>query len=314
MKNLTEEIKAKALELGFSKVGVAMVGILGSESVHLKEWLRRGYHASMQWMEESAEKRLDPALVLPDAKSVISLAVNYYTDYSHPEDTTAGKISRYAWGDDYHLSVPKRIEKLFHSIKTMAPGAECRYYVDTGPVMEKYWAEQTGIGWRGKHTNVISKEYGSWIFLGEIFTTLELEPDSPSEDMCGTCTACLDACPTKAIVEPYLVDSNLCISYLTIEHRGEINPELQSRFEGWLYGCDICQDVCPWNRFRKNSSWDEFQPRNGNSTLDLEEVLVMKQNNFSERFKNSPVKRTKLTGLQRNATILKQSERTTPKE
>ncbi|MDE3059283.1 MAG: tRNA epoxyqueuosine(34) reductase QueG, partial [Bacteroidota bacterium] len=249
METLTQKIKAKAYELGFSKVGIARADALREDAVHLQEWLHRGYHASMQWMAKNIEKRCDPRAIIPDAKSVVSVAVNYFADVQHSPAGNEGKVSRYAWGDDYHIHVTKRIQNLFECIKQMAPDSDGRYYVDTGPVMDKYWAEKSGVGWRGKHTNVITKEFGSWVFLGEIITTLELEYDTPMEDFCGTCTACIESCPTGAIVEPYIVDSNRCISYLTIEHRGEIDDSLKPHFEGWVYGCDICQDVCPWNRF-----------------------------------------------------------------
>ncbi len=305
MMTLTEQIKAKALEVGFSKVGIAKAEPLSKDGVHLREWLHRGYNASMDWMEEKTEKRVDPREIVPGARSVISVAANYYTDAQHQPKDGDGKISRYAWGDDYHILVTARIQRLYECIKLLAPESEGRYYVDTGPVMDKAWAERAGIGWRGKHTNLITKEFGSWVFLGEIISTLDLAYDTPMEDFCGSCTACLDACPTKAIVEPYVVDSNKCISYLTIEHRGEIDPALAPMFEGWVYGCDICQDVCPWNKYQRQTEDKEFLPRQGNVTPSLDGLISLTQAEFSERFKKSPVKRTKRAGLARNAKVVK---------
>ncbi len=301
---LTEQIKSKALELGFTKVGIAKAEALTIEAERLKEWLHRNYHASMQWMEKNLEKRIDPREILPGAQSIICVAVNYYTPVQHSQQFDEGKISRYAWGDDYHIHVTQRIKMLFDSIKQLVPEVEGRYYVDTGPVMDKVWAARAGLGWQGKHTNLITKEYGSWVFLGEIITTLKLDYDVPIEDFCGTCTACIDACPTDAIREPYVVDSNRCISYLTIEHRGEIAESLGKDFNQWIYGCDICQDVCPWNRFQQATEHQEFAPREFNAAPTLEELANISQEEFSKRFKNSPIKRTKREGIIRNASIV----------
>lgn len=305
---LTEQIKSKALELGFSKVGIAKAELLTEDGERLREWLHRGYHASMNWMEDDLEKRIDPKAIVPGARSIISVAVNYYTDVQHHPVNDEGKISRYAWGDDYHIHVTARIHTLFDCIKQMAPGSDGRYYVDTGPVMDKAWAERAGIGWRGKHTNLITKEYGSWVFLGEIISTLELEYDAPMEDFCGSCTACLDACPTKAIVEPYVVDSDKCISYLTIEHRGEIDESLAPFFDQWVYGCDICQDVCPWNKFQQPTDDKEFFPRDGNVSPSLDGLRLLTQEEFSKRFRRSPVKRAKHKGMIRNAKFVQRED------
>ena len=245
---LTETIKQRAYDLGFCKVGIARADRLSQESGRLNDWLRRGYHGTMRWMESKLEKRADPRNILPGAKSVLSVALNYYTDARHADDASIGKVSRYAWGDDYHDVLTQLLDKLLEQIRTIEPSAVGIAYVDTGPVMDKVWAQRAGIGWEGKHTNVITQEYGSWVFLGEIILNLELAYDEPATDHCGSCTLCIEACPTQAIVEPYVLDSNRCISYLTIEHRGEIPPEFSAQFEGWIYGCDICQDVCPWNR------------------------------------------------------------------
>ncbi|HTR80807.1 MAG TPA: tRNA epoxyqueuosine(34) reductase QueG [Bacteroidota bacterium] len=304
MATLTQQIKEKALEIGFSKVGIAKIEPIETDAGRLKEWLSRGYQASMRWMEENSDKRADPRKIVPGARSVISVAANYYTAVQHHPENGEGKISRYAWGDDYHILITSRIQKLFQCIKQMAPESEGRYYVDTGPVMDKVWAERAGLGWRGKHTNLITKDFGSWVFLGEIITTLPLEYDTPVEDACGTCTACLDACPTQAIVEPYVLDSNKCISYLTIEHRGPIDASLAQQFDGWVYGCDICQDVCPWNKFQQVTHDPEFSPRDGNVTPSLDGLISLTQEEFSKKFSKSPIKRTKREGLVRNAELL----------
>jgi epoxyqueuosine reductase len=304
MMTLTEQIKSAAINLGFHKVGIANADLLAEESIRLDEWLKRGYHGSMQWMAKNSEKRTDPRLIVPGARSVISLAVNYYTPTSHSPAPDEGKVSRYAWGDDYHIHVTKRIQLLFECIKQLCPESEGRLYVDTGPVMEKVWAARAGLGWQGKHTNLITKEYGSWVFLGEIITTAELKADVPMADFCGTCTACIDACPTDAIHEPYVVDSQRCISYLTIEHRGEIARSLGEKFDQWIYGCDICQDVCPWNRFQQNTDHPEYTARPHNIHPNLGELKAISQEEFSKRFKDSPIKRTKREGIIRNAEVV----------
>jgi epoxyqueuosine reductase len=217
------------------------------------------------------------------------------------------KISRYAWGDDYHEVIWAKLEKLLARIKEIAPDAEGRYYCDTGPVMEKAVAERAGVGWIGKHTNVITREIGSWVFLSEIILSLDLVPDAPAEDMCGTCTKCIEACPTDAITEPYKLDATKCISYLTIELKpeNEIPAALAKNMESWLYGCDICQDVCPWNSFSEPTPIREFAPRTENISLTRENIKEMEQEEFSNRFRRSPVKRTKLAGLKRNVRALK---------
>jgi epoxyqueuosine reductase len=301
---LTNTIKASALALGFSKVGIARAEALTVEGKHLAEWLRRGYHGTMGWMEKDPERRADPRAIVNEARSVISVAMNYHTAGVHSEDRTAGKISRYAWGDDYHFLLTGRLESLVGSIKQVSPDAVTRLYVDTGPVMDKAWAVRAGIGWLGKHTNVITKEYGSWVFLGEIITDLELVFDEPMADFCGSCRACIDACPTDAIVEPYVLDSNRCISYLTIEHKGEIPEALAPQFQNWVYGCDICQDVCPWNSFQQPTAEEAFQPRSHNLAPKLDELSELTKEEFTERFRRSPIKRTKRDGLARNANAI----------
>ena len=306
---LTRMIKANAERLGFAEVGIARADELTEEGSKLREWLARGYHGTMSWMERSFEKRVDPRAIVPGAKSVISLAMNYYVDVQHSDESGTAKISRYAWGDDYHLVMIPRIQMLLDCIKSEVPEVNAKAYVDTGPVMDKAWAVRSGIGWLGKHTNVITKEYGSWLFLGEIILDIELEYDEPIADFCGTCRACIDACPTGAIVEPYLLDSTKCVSYLTIEHRGEISGELKPKFENWVYGCDICQDVCPWNRFQQQTKEEAFRPRKANIAPTLEELEQMPEEEFSRRFRRSPIKCTKLQGLTRNVRAVLEGRR-----
>lgn len=304
-----EKIKAKARALGFVKVGIAKAEPLASEAARLDEWLSRGYQGTMGWMARRVQERTDPRLIVPGARSVIAVAMNYYTDVGHAEDPAVGKISRYAWGDDYHDIVTERLKDLWVWIQGEFPGAAGKVYVDTGPVMDKAWAQRAGIGWIAKHTNVITQEVGSWVFLGEIITTLSLDYDQPATDHCGTCSLCIEACPTAAIVEPYVVDSRLCLSYLTIEHRGEIEGEVRRKFEGWIYGCDICQDVCPWNqKFSHESEHPGFRPRDGNAAPRLEEWKEMSQAEFSAKFKGSPIKRTKVHGLTRNVHVVLQGK------
>lgn len=299
--NATELVKGKGKEIGFSKVGIARAGALDREAQLLVKWLERGYQATMGWMERNMDRRVDPEAILPGARSIVSVALNYYTPHRHTTDPETGKISRYAWGDDYHDILTRRLDQLRLFMDEEFSGSRSLAYVDTGPIMEKSWAQRAGIGWLGKHTNVITQDFGSWVFLGELITTVELTPDTPATDHCGTCTLCLEACPTGAIVEPYVVDSGRCISYLTIEHHGEIAPDLADKFQQWIYGCDVCQDVCPWNhRFGRETDEQRFQPREGNIAPVLREWDTMSAGEFSRRFSGSAVKRTKWVGLIRN--------------
>src|ERR1041385_2502020 len=309
MQTLTTEIKQQALEFGFTKIGFAKAELLDEESGRLSEWLSRGYHGTMDWMARNVDKRSDPRNILPGAKSVISVALNYYTDVRHSENEHEGKISRYAWGDDYHEILAGKLNQLLEFIKSKDPAAEGKVYVDTGPELDKVWAQRAGIGWEGKHTNVITTDYGSWVFLGEIILNLELEYDEAETDHCGSCTLCIAAAPTQAITEPYVLDSTLCISYLTIEHRGEIAEELGEKFDRWVYGCDICQDVCPWNqKFSQPSSMREFYPRDFNVAPDIKHLTEMSQIEFSEKYRKSPMKRTKHAGIVRNAKLITSSQ------
>jgi epoxyqueuosine reductase len=297
-------VKSEARSLGFSHAGICSAAPDGPANERLKAWLDRGYHASMAWMAARAEERCDPSRVLPGARSIISLAFNYYTPHVHSEAEGTGKVSRYAWGDDYHEVVGERVKRLVRWLTEAFPGELAVWYVDTGPVMEKVWAARAGIGWIGKHTNVITTDTGSWVFLGEIITTLDLPADTPAVDHCGTCALCIEACPTGAIVEPYVVDSNRCLSYLTIEHRGPVDPSLHGQYESWVFGCDVCQDVCPWNqKFAAETEEGRFHPRPGHLDPPLKEWESMSAAAFASRFAGSPIRRAKHDGLMRNIRI-----------
>lgn len=310
MFSLTEKIKQKALDIGFHKIGVARAEVLREEGERFKLWLEKGFHGEMQWIEREPEKRADPKLIFPAAKSVVVVALNYFTAHEHVEDKEKGKISRYAWGDDYHDVLKEKLRELLAYIKTLDEEADGKICVDTAPIMDKAWAVRAGLGWIGKHSNLITKEYGSWVFLGEILLNVELEYETETvEDYCGTCRMCLDACPTNAIVAPKIVDSTACLSYATIELRApQLSPETNENLSGWLYGCDICQDVCPWNRFEKPTDEARFEPRAGETSIELEQIFAFSPESYAERFRRSPMKRAKLTGLQRNALALKENE------
>jgi epoxyqueuosine reductase len=306
MASLSDEIKAKAAEIGIHRIGIVPAEPLTSEGERLNEWLARGFHGEMAWMARETDKRTDPRLLFPDARSVIVAAINYYTRHEHEQNAESGKLSRYSWGDDYHDVVREKLSELLGWIKTRGPSVEGKICVDTSPMMDKAWAVRAGLGWLGKHSNLITKEIGSWVFIGEILLNRELEYDTQTvEDHCGTCTACIDACPTDAIVEPYVVDSRKCISYATIELRDEtLQGEIAANLNGWLYGCDICQDVCPWNRFETPSDESRFEPRDGETAIDLKAVSQLTPEIYAERFRRTAIKRAKLAGLQRNASAL----------
>jgi epoxyqueuosine reductase len=308
---LAAEVKRRARELGFEKVGVVRAEALTEESARLEEWLARGAHATMQWMERGVERRTDPRELLHGARTVVAVALNYYTPHTHSNAPGTGKISRYAWGDDYHDVLGERLKALLAFVKEVAPGASGKVCVDAQPTLDKAWAVRAGLGWIGKHTNLITRDYGSWVFLGELLLDVEMEYDTARvEDHCGTCTLCIDACPTQAITGPYVVDSNLCISHATIELRDPVIPrEVAEHLDGWLYGCDVCQDVCPWNRFEQPTDETRFEPRPGNVSPALEEIADLTHDAYVERFRRSPVKRAKLSGLQRNARALSEHER-----
>ncbi len=304
MHKLTNQIVIeKAKQLGFDLVGFAKSDLLVEETKKLETWLDKDYQASMNYMEKNLHKRKNVKEILTTAKSIISLALNYYTSEKYSDGYDKGKVSRYAWGKDYHLIIWQKLNELEMMLKEIEPEFEALSYVDTGPVMDKVWAVRAGIGWMGKHTNIINPDYGSWFFIATIITNYEFDYSEIITDHCGTCTACLDACPTNAIVQEYVVDANKCISFQTIENKNEIPSELKGKFDNWIFGCDICQDVCPWNqKFSVISTVKEVYPLNKELTYD--EIMKLENQSFKERFAESPIKRTKLKGLQRNAKFL----------
>ena len=299
-------IKSLAKQNGFDKVGIVRADSLDAERDLLLEWLARGYHADMSWLARDPGQRTDPKEIFAEARSVVVVALNYYTPGQHSDSPETGKVSRYAWGDDYHEVVAANLRSLLSQIQQEIPEASGKVCVDIQPTMDKAWAVRAGLGWLGKHSNVITQEYGSWVFIGELLLNLELEYEHEVvEDHCGTCTLCIDACPTQAITEPYVVDSNKCISYVTIESRAEKVPrEVADKLDGWLYGCDICQDVCPWNRFEQYTSELRFEPRPNNVNITLQSIVDLTHPEYVERFRRSAMKRAKLRGLQRNARAL----------
>jgi len=306
-KFLSAYIKEKARELGFELVGIVPAEPLVEERSRLDEWLARGYHGEMSWMaRDSSSLRTDPRELFPGARSVVVVAKNYYTAAQHSDSADTGKVSRYAWGDDYHEVLAAKLRALLTAVQSIQPTTDGKVCVDIQPMMDKAWAARAGLGWVGKHTNLITTEYGSWVFIGELILNLELDYDRQVVvDHCGSCTLCIDACPTGAITEPYVLDSNKCISYATIELRApELPQEICENLSGWFYGCDICQDVCPWNRFEEVTTDPAFQPREGNVNALLSRVLELTPEAYAERFRGSAMKRAKLAGLQRNARAL----------
>ena len=300
MNKLSQRIKMKADELGFQKVGITKVEFSSENKLNLDQWISKGLHASMQWIENRKEERANIFNYFPDAVSLISVGMNYFSGNTQDALKSKFKFSNYAWGEDYHSLIKDRLQILLKWIKNTSEEIEGVACVDTSPIMEKSWAQKAGLGWQGKHTNLISRDYGSWLFLGEIILNIPLDYDKPFiEDLCGSCTACIDACPTNAITS-YQLDSNKCISYRTIEHRGEFN-ENENNLDDWIYGCDICQEVCPWNeKFSKISPEKSFFPKT--EILDWSEKKWMDLDDatFKKLFKGSAVKRTKFSGLQRN--------------
>ena len=303
---LTKSIKDKALEIGFDLVGISPVGTF-PENQFYKEWLGRGFAGEMKYMEKEPEKREDIRKLFPEAKSVISCGLNYNTGYPYSvkeNDGQKGWISRYAWGEDYHEVMQRKLLILLEFIKGAAPqGVKARIYVDTGPLLERVYGKYSGIGWFGKNTCLINQKIGSWIFVGEIITSIELDYDSPSPDRCGTCTRCIDACPTGALLEPYVLDSRLCISYLTIEHRGMIPLEHRGKTGNNIFGCDICQDVCPWNRRAKVTDESSFKPRDGLYNPGLAALSQLTGEDFRRVFKGNTIKRARRNGLLRNIIV-----------
>ncbi|MEZ4789505.1 MAG: tRNA epoxyqueuosine(34) reductase QueG [Flavobacteriales bacterium] len=298
------EIKRKAHELGFLACGVAKAGFLEEEAPRLERWLREGRHGAMGYMANHFDLRLDPRRLVEGAKSVISLAYNYHTPLKQ-EDPEAPKLSTYAFGRDYHKVVKQRLKPLVAFIQERYGEVALRTFVDSAPVLEKAWAQRSGLGWMGKHTNIIRQGAGSYFFLCEIILDLDLEPDAPVTDHCGTCRRCIDACPTEAIT-PYAVDGSRCISYLTIELKDAIPAELAGKLNDWAFGCDICQEVCPWNRFSTPHNEPQFTPKPELLELSKDEWHGMTEVVFDRLFEGSAVKRTKYSGLQRNLRFLRE--------
>ena len=317
--SLAESIKAEARTLGFDAVGVSRVSATSLEPQssfiqlicdRLTEWLRQGFHGTMGWMTRDQSRRSDPQRVLPGCRSMVSVGMNYYTDNRANEQPGMGRIARYAWGKDYHAVMSQRLSQLEARIAALAPGVATRAYVDTGPIMEKAWAQQAGLGWIGKHSNLVSADCGSWLLLGEILTTLDLKEDEPATDLCGSCTLCIQACPTGAIVEPYVVDARLCISYLTIELRGSretISDELAFQMGNRIFGCDDCLDVCPFNLRSDATTEPTFAPTPITLAPSLQALAQISEENFAITFRESPLKRAKRSGLLRNVGIAQEN-------
>jgi epoxyqueuosine reductase len=335
--SISQQIKAKAAALGFAQCGIARAEpVDGLAKLRFLKWLEDGFQGGMGYMQRGPEKRIDPRTVLDHARSVISVLINYYSPERHPDDQDTGVISRYAWGRDYHLTVEQKLGELDAFLSSLITGHCSLFYVDTGPVLDKWWAERAGLGWIGKNANLITREMGSWLFVGEILSThpfeeSEYDPpfqhpkgristdrgkkrpgadpgDTPAgkdtgKTLCGTCTRCLEICPTRAIVAPYVVDARRCISYLTIELRGPIPREFRSLIGNRIFGCDDCQDVCPWNRFAVPTREEDFRPAEGNLVPRLAELLTMTREEFNHRFKESPIKRARYAGFLRNVAV-----------
>ena len=308
MKITTQIVEKKAKELGFNLVGFAEASTLDTETNNLVMWLDKGFQSNMSYMERNLERRNDVREILPDAQSIISLGLNYYVEGKHSSDSDKGKVSRYAWGKDYHYIMWDKLDELIESLKSIDEKFEAKSYVDTGPVMDKAWAIRSGLGWQGKHSNIINPKIGSWFFIATIITNYSFSKNSIITDHCGKCTACIEACPTDAIVEPYVVDANRCISNLTIENRGEIPSEFKMKFEGWIFGCDICQEVCPWNqKFATETNIVDF--RNGeNREIEIQSVSELTNSQFKKKYVTSPIFRARAKGLKRNAEFLKSSD------
>jgi epoxyqueuosine reductase len=301
-------IKKEAKKLGFMFCGISKAEFLEEEAPRLEAWLRKGMQGEMQYMENHFDKRLDPRLLVDGAKSVISLGLNYFTGKGQA-DPLSPKISKYAYGTDYHYVIKDKLKQLLQVINEKIGEVNGRAFVDSAPVLDKAWAKKAGLGWIGKNTNLISKKVGSFFFLAELIIDLELEYDvEPTADHCGTCTNCIDACPTEAIVAPYIVDGSRCISYLTIELKNEIPQEFKGKMDNWMFGCDVCQDVCPWNKFSVLNHEPAFSPHPDLLNLKSKDWADITEDVFQKVFKNSAVKRTKFSGLKRNISFLREPD------
>ena len=299
----THFIKQEAKRLGFLSCGISKAGFLEEEAPRLENWLNQNHHGKMQYMENHFDKRLNPTLLVDDAKSVISLLLNYYP--SEFQNTGSYKISKYAYGQDYHFVIKEKLKELLDTIQSQIGEVSGRAFVDSAPILDKAWAAKSGLGWIGKNSNLLTQQVGSFYFIAELIVDLDLEYDYAVTDHCGTCSACIDACPTEAIVAPYIVDGSKCISYFTIELKENIPTEMKSKMDDWMFGCDVCQDVCPWNKFSKAHNEPLFKPNSeilSYTKKDWEEITTEV---FQKVFKNSAVKRTKIEGLKRNINFLK---------
>ena len=303
------QIKEIATELGFSYCGISKAEFLAEEAPKLEEWLKRNYQGKMSYLENHFDKRLDPTLLVPGAKSVVSLIYNYYPKEDLAKKNPDGfKIAKYAYGEDYHTIVKDKLKEFLNRIEEEIGHVEGRAFVDSAPVHERAWAKKSGLGWVGKNSLLLNRNMGSFFFLAELILDLELEPDVPIKDYCGTCTACMDACPTNAISEAYVVDGSKCISYFTIELKEEIPSSEKGKFENWIFGCDICQDVCPWNSFSKPHQEPKFQPHPDLENMSKQDWTEITEEVFKKLFKNSAVKRTKFEGLKRNIAFVKNKD------
>ncbi|WP_299432435.1 tRNA epoxyqueuosine(34) reductase QueG [uncultured Aquimarina sp.] len=299
----TQLIKTEAKRLGFLSCGISKAEFLEQEAPRLEKWLNQNMHGQMSYMENHFDKRLDPTLLVPDSKSVISLLLNYFPS-ENQKDSDAPKISKYAYGQDYHHVIKSKLRELQEFISETIGEVHGRAFVDSAPVLDKAWAAKSGLGWIGKNSNLLTQKVGSYYFIAELIVDLELEYDTPVTDHCGTCTACIDACPTQAIVDPYVVDGSKCISYFTIELKEEIPSDYRGKFDDWMFGCDVCQDVCPWNRFSKPHNEPLFNPKPELLEMTKKDWEEITQEVFSKVFQKSAVKRTKFSGLTRNIKFL----------
>lgn len=296
---LSEIIKSEALSIGFLSCGISKAEFLSEEAPKLETWLKSGFNGEMTYMERNFDKRLDPRLLVPGCKSVISLLFNYHTEKKIKKDCEP-KISSYAYGKDYHFVVKDKLKELLSRIKNLVGDVNGRVFVDSAPVMERAWAKKSGLGWIGKNTNLINKKVGSFFFIAELILDLELEYDQPTTDHCGSCTACIDSCPTNALATPYKMDATKCISYATIELKNNIPDSFKDNMRGWIFGCDICQDVCPWNKFSKNHSEPSFEDKKNVSDMSKKQWEDLTKEVFDEVFKDSPIQRTGYNGIKRN--------------
>lgn len=296
---LSEIIKSEALSIGFLSCGISKAEFLSEEAPKLETWLKSGFNGEMSYMERNFDKRLDPRLLVPGCKSVISLLFNYHTEKKIKKDCEP-KISSYAYGKDYHFVVKDKLKELLSRIKNLVGDVNGRVFVDSAPVMERAWAKKSGLGWIGKNTNLINKKVGSFFFIAELILDLELEYDQPTTDHCGSCTACIDSCPTNALATPYKMDATKCISYATIELKNNIPDSFKDNMRGWIFGCDICQDVCPWNKFSKNHNEPSFEDKKNVSDMSKKQWEDLTKEVFDEVFKDSPIQRTGYNGIKRN--------------